>query len=190
MSQQHDQELETARLTQKAVSRRAALRLGGRAAVTTAAGGLLVAAGGAAAHAAARTAAAPVGRVQPAGVRGLTFQGTQDWSGTYSGVLDGRPATLSIHVSQPYAGDFNDWAFTISLTDHGGVYYWTHSDLIANVGPQGHELPGFSLATNDFSAYVTFNRLLLHTWDTSYVSGETSWNGTEYGCMFRAGGLS
>ena len=66
----------------------------------------------------------------------------------------------------------------------------SHSDLIANVGPQGHELPGFSLATNDFSASVTFNRLLLHTWDTSYVSGETSWNGTEYGCMFRAGGLS
>jgi hypothetical protein len=53
---------------------------------------------------------------------------------------------LSVHVSQPYAGDFNDWAFTISLTDYGGVYYWTHFDLIANVGPQGHELPGFSLA--------------------------------------------
>jgi hypothetical protein len=82
-SRQHDQELETERLTEKAVSRRAALRLGGRAAVTTAAGGLLVAAGGTGAHAAARTVAAPVGHVQPAGVRGLTFQGTQDWSGTY-----------------------------------------------------------------------------------------------------------
>jgi hypothetical protein len=186
----HDHELEAERLTGKAVSRRAAIRIGGRAAVTTAAGGLLVAAGGTAAHAAARSAAAPAGQVQPAAARGATFQGTQDWTGTYIGVLDGRPATLSIGASIPYAGDTNDWAFNISLTDHGGVQYWTHADLIANVGPQGHELPGFSLATSDYSAYVTFNRLCLHTWDTSYVSGETSWNGNEYGCMFRVGGLS
>ena len=103
----HDHALEAEQLTGKAVSRRAAIRIGGRAAVTTAAGGLLVAAGGTAAHAAMRSAAAPAGQVQPAAARGATFQGTQDWTGTYIGVLDGRPATLSIGASIPYAGDTN-----------------------------------------------------------------------------------
>ncbi|HET9168096.1 MAG TPA: hypothetical protein VFN97_01635 [Actinospica sp.] len=187
----HDHELEEAqRPTGKELSRRAAIRLGGRAAVTTAAGGLLIAAGGPAALAAAKAGAAPAGRVRPAGGRGATFQGTEDWTGTYAGVLDGRPATLDIRAGMPYAGDTDSWGFSITLTDFSGVQYWTHSDFISNVGPQCHELPGFSLATDDYSGYATFNRLLLHTWDTSYVSGETSWNGSEYGCMFRIGGLS
>jgi hypothetical protein len=168
------------------VSRRAAIRLGGRAAVATTAAGLLAAAGGTAAHAAGRTTNAPAGGVRPAA--GGAFQGTQDWAGTYSGVLDGRPATLQIwQVYAIYPPD--GWTFSMALTDHGGVQYFTGPELIVNVGPQCHELPAFALWTSDGRSQVDFNRLLLHTWDTSYISGETSWSGGEYGCMFHAGGL-
>jgi hypothetical protein len=119
---------------------------------------------------------------------GTPFASTADWGGTYLGKLDGKHATLTISPVYPiYPPDI--WSFTISATDMNGTEYSTQGELIANVGALCHEIPAFALWTDDGGNRINVNRLLLHTWDTDYVSGETEWGGQRYGCVFKVGGI-
>lgn len=120
---------------------------------------------------------------------GRPFESILDWSGIYVGRFDGRKARFEIgQVYEIYPPD--GYAFgAISYTDldQNKTYSReTPTQLIANVGPQGHELPGFTLLLNGNYNLdtVTFSRLLIHTQDIDYISGESVWNGQEYGAFF------
>lgn len=112
---------------------------------------------------------------------GKKFSHTSDWEGDYRGWIDGRAATLEIGgIYAIYPP--NSFQFQISVVDSGEAHY--SGKLILSTGPKSHILPGFGLWTKDGKPGISFSRLLLHTWDTRFISGETIWNGTLYGCSF------
>ena len=114
-----------------------------------------------------------------------TFFGTHQWAGNYQGVIDGRPAKLGISgIFAKYPP--RDYQFNIKVTDFAGsVFSAEPVGLIFPVGGQGRILPGFGLWNRDGTAGVAFSRLLLHTWDVDYMSGETVWNNQLFGCYFK-----
>ncbi len=107
------------------------------------------------------------------------FQRFQDFFGTYDGSYDGRRARLVI-------GDVktnSPWPMcrlTFTELERNQVYVGTH----IHKGPHDHVLTDIVLKQQEGSGQVTWRRLHLHTWDTSHLSGESIWDGIEFGMSF------
>jgi len=73
--------------------------------------------------------------------------------------------------------------FHVTLTDldHNEVYAGTHTER----GRNGHIMVDVSLQQRGDSNSKHLSRLLLHTWNTDYISGVTTWNNIEYGMCFK-----
>ncbi len=108
---------------------------------------------------------------------GGKFTSAEQFTGSYVGSMDGRKATLLIsrvRSSNPAP------MFRIRMADkeRNTTYYATkeHKD-------GDHVLRDIILkTTNGKSKYI--KKLYLHTWNTDYISGYSTWNGKYYGCSF------
>ena len=109
-----------------------------------------------------------------------TWQGPNDFYGTYTGRWDGRRATLEI---DDRVGDHPAWLCNIRLFDHDrdakySASHVTHSEPRHCF--RDLELKGFGGTTG--SKHIGL--LLLQTWDTAYLCGYDIWNGKEFGFSF------
>lgn len=112
------------------------------------------------------------------------------WEGTYNGYNDGRRARLTIEHGGPGATDDMIHAFRITLEDldrnetFEGRGTTTHAAGNPTANPTPHIMDVGTLQNVSGSGQKDVNRLLLHTWDTSHISGSTQWRGTDYGLSF------
>lgn len=111
------------------------------------------------------------------------FHNIFDFSGSYRGSYDGRDGRVTIEQGAAGVRSFNT-LFTVTFTDlqRNEVYKG-----VASV-PEGvldvHVLSDFTLDRVGGGDFVYWSRLYLHTWDTSYMSGVSLWNNTEYGMSY------
>ena len=115
---------------------------------------------------------------------GRQFESTLDFGGNYVGRFDGRNGRLE--VNQVYAiYPPNSYSFVVTFIDLDRNQTFSNSGNahIEDTGPQGHKITNLVLYGPQ-GAQVTFSRLLLHTWDIDFISGESVWNGQEYGAFF------
>lgn len=112
------------------------------------------------------------------------FTGLNNFVGTYTGSYDGRPARL---VISDLKDDSIYPTFHIVFTDtsRNETYAGTHEER-RNLG---HVLTDIELNRQGGSGNITWSKLYLHTWDISYLSGVSLWNGSEFGMSYqRVGG--
>ena len=108
-----------------------------------------------------------------------TFTGYQNFIGSYLGSYDGRNARLVI-------SDLKDDSATNRLhleftdVDRGETYV----GLVNVAGPSEHILSGIKLSQPHGGKTVSWSRLLVHTWNVRFLSGESVWNGREFGMSF------
>jgi hypothetical protein len=105
------------------------------------------------------------------------FTGYQNFIGSYTGSYDGRNARLVISdLKDDSAVDRLHLAFTD--IDRGETYTG-----LVNVGnPHDHTLSNIKLSRS--GSTVSWSRLLIHTWNVRFLSGESVWNGKEFGMSF------
>jgi hypothetical protein len=107
------------------------------------------------------------------------FQHFQDFFGAYVGSYDGRRARLEL---RDVKGD-SPWPMchlTFTELERNEVYVGTH----VHKGPRDHIMSDIVLKQQSGGGEVTWSRLHLHTWDTSHLSGVSTWNGIEFGMSF------
>lgn len=108
------------------------------------------------------------------------FKSYQDFFGTYTGSYDGRNAKLEI---TDIKADSPRPVVHIKFTEieRNEVYQGTHffDD------PHAHVLSNIKLDKAGGGGAVTWAKLLLHTWNTSFLSGISTWNGNDYGMNFK-----
>lgn len=107
------------------------------------------------------------------GGRFNTSQWTSEWTGTFRGRQDGRRAKLTIER------DGSQLRLTLDDLERGLVFTGTAQ----NASQPRHTLDDITLTTTDGDV-KHIERLLLHTWDTNYISGYSEWQGTDYGSYF------
>ncbi|QNP68176.1 hypothetical protein IAG44_00965 [Streptomyces roseirectus] len=139
--------------TGNTVSRRAALK--------TVAGTALTAGLGSLSLAGANSAAAAGG-----------FTDIRQFQGTWNGSYDGRSSRLTIRVQGQPPSDRYTLFFT--FTDESGASY---SGTLQNIAASTYHLPYFKLGAN---GELDWQGLLLHTWNTDYISGFSVWNSGVY----------
>jgi hypothetical protein len=107
------------------------------------------------------------------------FTGIQDFFGTFEGRYDGRRARL---VVSDIKGDSLESILNIRFTDldRNETYVSNHN---AGTDPS-HVLRGIKLKRQGGNATVSWPRLMVHTWDVRYLSGESEWNGKEFGMFY------
>lgn len=96
-----------------------------------------------------------------------------EWAGTYRGRQDGRKAFLTIER------DGARIHLTFKDLDRGDTF----TGAVQNNTEPLHQLEDIRLTSRDGGTKV-LDRLLLHTWDTNYISGSSQWQGTHYGNYF------
>ena len=107
------------------------------------------------------------------------FTGYQDFIGSYTGSYDGRNARLMI-------SDLKDDSpirrlhLTFTDVDRGETY----AGLVTVAAASDHILSGIDLAQSSGGKTVSWSRLLIHTWNVRFLSGESVWNGREFGMSF------
>lgn len=100
-----------------------------------------------------------------------------EWYGRYEGRLDGRKARLEITAPSD-----NELRMELRDVDRGMVF--TKAIDVSEAGRSpAHVLQDVTLTTSGGDT-KTLERLLLHTWNTNYISGHTEWRGTDYGNFF------
>ena len=110
------------------------------------------------------------------------FQHPNNFWGNYRGRLDGRRATLEItdtKADAPYP------LFRITLTDEDrDVAFRALVEQRPSQDGHRHILRDFKLEEVGGSGEKEITLLLLHTWDTNYVTMVTRWGGREFGSYF------
>jgi hypothetical protein len=106
------------------------------------------------------------------------FNGPGDFIGSYSGSYDGRRATLRIEQ----AGPGRSYRLTFTEVERNQVFVGTHQES----GAQQHILTNITLTGG--GGTVTWHELLLHTWDITYLSGTSVWNGIDFPMFWRRQG--
>ncbi|GHC51379.1 hypothetical protein [Streptomyces cinnamoneus] len=145
-------------MAQQPMSRRTALR---RAAGTALAAGAALAVGG---------------TTTPAAAAG-TLQDVRAFHGTWQGAYDGRQARLEIVAQQQPPSSY----YTLFLTFTELERNETYSGYVQYVPRDAHEIRGITLTG---PSTLSWPVLLLHTWNTDYLSGTSSWNGTGFPMSF------
>jgi hypothetical protein len=105
------------------------------------------------------------------------FTGYQNFIGVYSGSYDGRNAQLVISDLKDDSA-INRLHVEFTDVDRGETY----SGLVTVASPSDHILSGIELSGGGKTVY--WPRLLIHTWNVRFVSGESTWNGHEFGMSF------
>lgn len=97
--------------------------------------------------------------------------------GVFEGPSDGRRARLTVrkHSDDSLALELHD-------LDRKTVFSGSVRPNLSDPG-HAHVLRDFTLKARDGSA-KRFGVLLLHTWDSDFVSGTTIWGGREFGVAF------
>jgi hypothetical protein len=111
------------------------------------------------------------------------FKGIGDFVGTYRGSYDGRNAQVIIQEGAEGEVSFNS-LFTVTFTDldRNEIY----KGIVST--PEGvvtHSMSNFQLNRVGGNGSLFWSKLLLHTWDISYLSGVSVWNNTEFGMSFK-----
>lgn len=107
----------------------------------------------------------------------------RDWPGTYRGRSDGRRALLTI--STEFVGDSAVTViYNIELKDlDRGASFSGQVRVNYNKTPK-NIIPFSKPLTSSSGNKKDIQRLLLHTWDTDYISGYSTWNGRDFGLLF------
>jgi hypothetical protein len=107
------------------------------------------------------------------------FHSTTDFVGSYRGSYDGRNASVTITS----VFSFNTvLAITFTDLDRNETYQGEWS--APEGSPPTHVLTDLTLQQVGGSGQLSWSRLHLHTWNTSYLSGVSVWNNTEFGMSF------
>ncbi len=114
-----------------------------------------------------------------------TDQPKQAWDGTYEGRNDGRDAELVIESTDLVTkkGDRRFLNFDIRFRDLDRNTELTGTGFVDQAGP-AHIMRFFSPLTGKNGNTKEMQRLLLHTWDTTFVSGYNEWQGSPFGMLF------
>jgi hypothetical protein len=111
------------------------------------------------------------------------FRGFHDFFGTYSGHYDGRNARLVI--SDVKADSVRPMChITFTELDRNQTYVGNY----IHEGKHDHILTNIVLKEKGGQGEVRWSRLHLHTWNTTYLSGVSIWNGIEFGMSFKKAG--
>jgi hypothetical protein len=103
------------------------------------------------------------------------------WIGEYDGRLDGRDARLSIRL---VLASRRSVSFALALTDVDRGVTWSRSSLVVGRSDPLRELDSLHLRTES-GADGHVHELLLHTWNTAYISGRTRSDEIDYGLGFK-----
>lgn len=125
-------------------------------------------------------------------VHASSFSGPSDWTGFWECNLDGRPALLSLGREDLYrdlgggiSSLCHDCTIGGEISDNGGPWTRVEKRSLTNDDPPAsvtdHLLP---LLLNGQDHWL----LMIHTWDRTYASGYTTWNGRPYGLQCRKTG--
>ncbi|WP_141522458.1 hypothetical protein [Bacillus toyonensis] len=117
---------------------------------------------------------------------GGQFSSPLDFTGKYRGKYDGRNALLEFWSVFNIFRPGTKYSFGIKFIDldRGLTFANNGHQLIQDMAGHFHVIKNFNIPLEGGHGYVNFSRLLMHTWDTDYISGESSWNGQEYGMFF------
>lgn len=110
------------------------------------------------------------------------FADYRNWEGSWVGSYDGRPASLTSSSSltlDPHRAQ-------LSLDYHENGNLWVSAldgdfDAFAHDVRDRHLDP---LGGAPARGRLEWPRLLIHTWDTDFISGSSRWDGKEYGLWF------
>lgn len=110
-----------------------------------------------------------------------SFQGPNDFYGVYEGSWDGRRARLTI---DDRVGDFPEFICNITLEDldrstiyrANSVKHAEHTYMFRDVTLKG-------IRGTKGSKLIKI--MLLHTWNTNYLSGMDIWSNREFGFSFK-----
>ncbi len=105
-----------------------------------------------------------------------SFENMRDFSGRYTGFLDGRNATL--RISESRADGFPVLRFTLVDVDRGVTFTGVH--YIPDMNVRQHQLEDVHLQTSE-GGNRTLEKVLIHTWDTDHI---TVFNENNYGSLF------
>ncbi len=107
------------------------------------------------------------------------FSGYLDFIGIYNGSYDGRKAQVEIF---PPGGPFPPYVFIVTFTDIDRNE--TYEGVVNQNNISAHIISAIDLTLRGGGNMIHWSKLLLHTWDISYMSGISVWNNTEYGMSF------
>ena len=107
------------------------------------------------------------------------FTGYQNFIGSYSGSYDGRNARLVISDLKDDSA-INHLHLEFTDLDRGETYV----GLVNVAAPSDHVLSNIKLSQLHGGKSVSWSRLLVHTWNVRFLSGESVWNGREFGMSF------
>lgn len=127
---------------------------------------------------AAGAASAVGGALTPAAAAGtLRLQDVRAFHGTWLGSYDGRHAKLEIVAQQQPPSSYYTLFLKFSELERNETY----SGYAQNVPLNAHEIRNITLTG---PSTLSWPNLLLHTWNTDYLSGTSSWNGTGFPMSF------
>lgn len=117
-------------------------------------------------------------------IRRMTrFEHHNDFWGTYEGSHDGRRARLMISDTKMDTA-WPNFQITLEDLDRGETFRDIHHQK--NTPSDGeHVLTNVQLKNDDGSGKKEYRKLLIHTWNTAYLTGISVWNGREFGASFR-----
>jgi hypothetical protein len=107
------------------------------------------------------------------------FHSTDDFIGSYQGSYDGRNASVSIAS----VISFNT-VLRITFTDLDRNETYEGQWSAPEASPATHLLANSTLNQVGGSGQVSWSKLYLHTWNTSFLSGVSVWNNIEFGMSF------
>lgn len=111
-----------------------------------------------------------------------TFQHPRDFVGAYIGQHDGRNARL--HITQ-IRGQHRHPTFNIVLSDLDRKVTFRGVHIHKNTqSGHAHILKDVTLNQVGNTGKKVYKFLLLHTWNTDYLTGVDIWNGREFGAGF------
>jgi hypothetical protein len=114
------------------------------------------------------------------------FNDYRDWNGSWVGSYDGRPGTMAVNASlEP---DSSHSRISVNF-DQGDGSWW--SGVGTTQDARSHQVEGQRLDPTGPSPggeTLDWPRMLIHTWDTNFVSGISRWDGKDYGFWFEREG--
>jgi len=106
----------------------------------------------------------------------------RNYFGTYSGVLDGRNASLEIR--EGYRDQIRTFEVSLKDLDRNVTYKGIH--YVPNINMREHVISNLRLE-NPNGDRLSLGQLILHTWNTNHLTAVTS---NEYGLLFTKGNLA
>lgn len=110
---------------------------------------------------------------------GAQFKSALDFAGFYQGSYDGRNAEIQITTAQDPDGTIS---LNINFIDRDR--HEEYAQGFGGLDSGSHVLQDITLPRVGGTGNVNLQYLLLHTWNTDFLSGVSTWNSTPYGMSF------